>query len=277
MIFFNHGMLLLGSNHFLNIVNVPSDVTYTVSMLPPLPNYTGMIKINLKRKLQCNSSALSMNIRPQKVMQAAEWLMNNGSLYREEGIAFNLNWIYQYNTEISEDIHGDYEISDKQPITSNDSEDKNFEEEENLSEDEAEMPAGITDIILPPSDFVEDSERQHILSVAPAEGNRPLSIFRDKYSQELAYPGIFLGQPRSLSKQVHYSDICKSELQRSDQRAAMCVENIFFKTKKLQMKILLGKSNIALRKCKGNNKNLNAHQLKQAGAIDRLIRFDEGF
>ena len=113
-----------------NIVNVPSDVTYTVSMLPRLPNYTGMIKINLKRKLQCNSSALSMNIRPQKVMQAAEWLMNNGSLYREEGIAFNLNWIYQYNTEISEDIHGDYEISDKQPITSNDSEDKNFEEEE---------------------------------------------------------------------------------------------------------------------------------------------------
>ena len=59
-------------------------------------------------------------------MQAAEWLMNNGSLYREEGIAFNLNWIYQYNTEISEDIHGDYEISDKQPITSNDSEGENF-------------------------------------------------------------------------------------------------------------------------------------------------------
>ena len=68
--------------------------------------------------------------------------MNNGSLYREEGIVFNLNWIYQYNKEISEHEHGDYEISDKQPITSNDSEDENFEEGENLSEDEAEMPAG---------------------------------------------------------------------------------------------------------------------------------------
>ena len=32
----------------------------------------------------------------------------------------------------------------------------------------------------------------------------------------------------------------------------MCVENIFFKAKKLQMKIVLGKSQIALRKCKGN-------------------------
>ena len=40
---------------------------------------------------------------------------------------------------------------------------------------------------------------------------------------------------------MHYSEICKSELRRSDRRAAMYVENIFFKTKKLQMKILLGK------------------------------------
>ena len=40
-------------------------------------------------------------------MQVAEWLMNNGSLYREEGIVFNLNWIHQYNKEISEHQHGD--------------------------------------------------------------------------------------------------------------------------------------------------------------------------
>ena len=96
----------------------------------------------------------------------------------------------------------------------------------------------------------------------------------------MAYPGIFLGQARPESKRlvkVHYSDICKSELRQSDRRAAMCVENIFFKAKKLQMKILLGKSHIALRKCKGNNKNLSAEQLKQEGALDRLIRYDEGY
>ena len=62
----------------------------------------------------------------------------------------------------------------------------------------------------------------------------------------MAYPGIFLGQKRPDNKQlkvnVHYSDICKSELRRSDRRAAMCIENIFFKCKKLQMKILLSKA-----------------------------------
>ena len=38
---------------------------------------------------------------------------------------------------------------------------------------------------------------------------------------------------------VKYSEIFKSELRRSDYRCAMCVENIFFKTKKLPIKICL--------------------------------------
>ena len=106
--------------------------------------------------------------------------------------------------------------------------------------------------MLTSTDFLEDSERQDILNVAPAEGNRPLSIFRDKCCEELAYPSIFVGMKRPEIKErkvkVQYSNICKSELRRSDGRAAMCVENIFFKAKKLQMKIILGKSHIALRK-----------------------------
>ena len=111
--------------------------------------------------------------------------------------------------------------------------------------------------------------------------NTPISIFRDKYSEELAYPGIFLGQKRpdntNRLTSVHYSDICKSELRRSDRRAAMCVENIFFKTKKLQMKILLGQWQIALRKCQGNRHTITAGQLKQPGAIDNMIHHNEGF
>jgi len=32
---------------------------------------------------------------------------------------------------------------------------------------------------------------------------------------------------------ITYSDICKSELRQSDRRAAMCIENIFYKNKKV--------------------------------------------
>ena len=38
---------------------------------------------------------------------------------------------------------------------------------------------------------------------------------------------------------VKYGEIFKSELRQSDYRCATCVENIFFKTKKLRMKIYL--------------------------------------
>ena len=73
---------------------------------------------------------------------------------------------------------------------------------------------------------------------------------------------------------VYYSDICKSQLRRSDRRAAMCVKNIFYKTKKLQTKIILGKSQIAqISQCR----SLNAGRLKQQGTLEGLIHHDEGF
>ena len=54
-----------------NIVNVPADVTNTVNTPPRLPHETGTIKVQLKRQLQYKSSALSLNVRPHKVFQAA--------------------------------------------------------------------------------------------------------------------------------------------------------------------------------------------------------------
>ena len=41
--------------------------------------------------------------------------------------------------------------------------------------------------LLTASDFLDDNERQHIYNVAPGESNKPLSIFRDQHSEELAY------------------------------------------------------------------------------------------
>jgi hypothetical protein len=73
-----------------NVVNyVPEDVNNTVNMLPRLSHETGTIKVQLKRRLQYKSSALSLNIRPHKVMQAAAWLVNTSSLYQEQGITLN--------------------------------------------------------------------------------------------------------------------------------------------------------------------------------------------
>ena len=70
--------------------------------------------------------------------------------------------------------------------------------------------------MLAATGFLEGSERwAQIYNIAPGERSVPLSIFRDKYFEELAYPGILLGQKRPENDDrlvdVHYSDIRKSK------------------------------------------------------------------
>ena len=48
------------------------------------------------------------------------------------------------------------------------------------TEDDAEIPVGVTDTMLTATDFLEDNERAQIYNIAPGEGSVPLSIFRDK-------------------------------------------------------------------------------------------------
>ena len=64
--------------------------------------------------------------------------------------------------------------------------------------------------MLTATGFLEGSGQAQIYNITPGERSVPLSIFRDNYSEELAYPGIFLGQDDRLVD-VHYSDICKSK------------------------------------------------------------------
>ena len=248
------------------MVNFPAEVNNTVNMLPRLPQESGTIKVPLKRRLEYKSSALSLNVRPDKILQAANWLATNSILYREQGISFSTDRASSYSTNLSQNESKTGDVSQPNEQISG-SEDIHVNQLDDWSEDDAEIPAGVTDTILTTIDFLEDKERAQIYNIAPGEGSVPFSIFTDKYSEELAYPGIFVGQKRPENHDrlvdVHYSDICKSELRQSDRRAAMCIESIFFKTKNLQMKILSGKSQVALRKCKGNNRNLTAGHLSK--------------
>ena len=226
-----------------NVVNVPAEVNNTVNMLPQLPQESGTIKVQLKRQLEYKSSALSLNVRPNKILQAANWLATNSILYKEQGISFSTYRATSYSTNLSqnESKTGDF-LQPNEQISG--SEDIHVSQLNDWTEDDAEIPAGVTDAMLTAINFLEDNERAQIYKIAPREGSVPLSIFRDKYSERLAYPEIFVGQKRPENHDrlvdVHYSDICKSELRQSDRRAAMCIENIFFKTKNCKWRFLWG-------------------------------------
>ena len=62
---------------------------------------------------------------------------------------------------------------------------------------------------------------------------------------------------------VHWSTIVKSELRNCDRRVTEYIENVFFKYYKQQLKHLIDKVNISVRKIKlGNQVNLNAGYFK---------------
>ena len=135
-----------------NVVNVPADVNSTVNMLPRLADDTCTIKVQLKRRLQYKSSALSLKIRPNKVMQAAAWLVNTSPLYQDQGITIDENWLREVQNSQNETT-----ISS---AISNETDSETIENsvEDECSKDETEIPAGVTDTMLTPPDYVDNSE-----------------------------------------------------------------------------------------------------------------------
>ena len=153
-----------------NVVNVPADVSSTVNLLPRLGNETATIKVKLKKRLQYKSSALSLNVRPHKVIQAASWLMENSDLYKEEGIIVNRDWQSSFidNGPRSDrdELGNQSSKDDNDIITENFENDANEKElscnqnsdNNNWIEDDDEIPAGVTDTMLTDPDFLDDTE-----------------------------------------------------------------------------------------------------------------------
>ena len=163
----------------------------------------------------------------------------------------------------------------------------NNEIDDNWSEDEDSTQKGnnlgSNDTLLTAPSYMEDNEmeNEYQYTFAPGKGQQPMSVFRDKFSEELSYPNIFCGQHRPLNNErevpVYFSEICKSELRRRDRRAAQDRDNLFFKVKKLQMKTMLDKVEVCMRKCKSNDLNMNAGYLKNPTNMKNIVFDDIGY
>ena len=140
-------------------------------------------------------------------------------------------------------------------------------------------PTGANDTMLTEQDYLEPPEFQAIYNFAPAENSTPKSIFLDKYCEELAYPDIFMGhaRPQPIHVPIHYNEIVKSELLRADRRAAINVENLFFKLKKLQLKFLTSRTNLALRQHKTSDMTITAGSLRNPETIRNIVQHDQGY
>ena len=165
------------------------------------------------------------------------------------------------------------------PINIKKSENKQSYKDEMVSHMEAYFKVGNIDTLVDDADI--DNKYDKVFTFAPGEGHHPLSLYQDKDAEYLCFPTIFCGQtPPSRDERlvpVHYSDIVKWELRSVDRRAAQSVPNIFFKHKKLQMKQISDKVNLAVRRCKKRGKKITAAEARDSNYLDKLVNLDEGY
>ena len=137
-----------------HLVNVPADVNSTVNMLPRLPQESRTVQV--KRRLKYKSSALCLNVRHNKILQAANWLATNSMLYREHGISFSTDRAASYSTNLLQNEGKSGHVSQPNEQISGGEDTYQLDDR---TEDDVEMPAGETDTMLSATDFLEDSER----------------------------------------------------------------------------------------------------------------------
>ncbi|XP_060603886.1 uncharacterized protein LOC132756767 [Ruditapes philippinarum] len=251
-----------------NVVNVPASVSNTIKSLPRMLNEDETIMLKLKRKLAYKHHVAFENIRPNKVFDAAKWLVSNSALFRSEGIVVNETWLDQPQEAFNKEDDQDKPTTDCSADIDTWTEDENFND----------RPTGNMDTCLQSLDFREFNQ---VVCVAPGENNKPLALFYDTYSEILSFPTIFCGQSRvsNLIRQVplHYSDICKWELRNVDRRVALCVPNIFYKLKKLQIKQIKDKVTLAVRKCKLKGQTLTVEKMLSPEFVDNLTMQNDGY
>ena len=204
------------------------------------------------------------NVRPSKWVNAVKYLMKKKLFrcYVQEGLDTNWNdhfeemrqsdwneFIADADRKTAEELPPDKEQTDEtapsEETTSADN--TKGDESDAWSEDEEEEnsnPYSLMDTIMfeqitqPDNQHVTEIEAdgQHNISVAPSEGNIPISIFSDD-TEELAYPSMFCGEsrPTNVQREImvnilisanlncvgmtecaqHQSLICSSKLERS--------------------------------------------------------------
>ena len=276
-----------------NVINIPVDIQPTINCLPRPMDDNFTVAIQLKKKLSYKTVDFKENVRPLRVLTALHWLMNNSKLYRNSGIVIDDDW-FQEVTESAEETVREFlgvsreQTNDKHSIdnekqeqitSKKDTDAPTDYDSDHYSEIDANDHVGNIDTLVDDADI--DNKCDKVFTFAPGEGQHPLSLYNDKDKEYLCFPSIFCGQtPPSKEERivpVHYSDIVKWELRSVDRRAAQSVPNIFFKHKKLQMKQISDKVNLAVRRCKKRGQKITAAEARDANYLDKLVNLDEGY
>ncbi|KAK3926609.1 Rhodocoxin [Frankliniella fusca] len=193
-----------------SVINVPTQPDHTVrTVIPLLPEEDELCIVNIKRKLMHKRAYARSFVEKEKLVQWGRYLQST-PLYREHGAVFDESRLEAAEAEgdAEEPQYTDEgEVLYGQPDEPADREEM-FDrlgtiQHTLLTEDRA-CPA-------PPTVPCRADPETDEVDVAPGENNTPLSGVWGRKAEELSFPGVYLGQPRTFTRPVTRYQAMRSE------------------------------------------------------------------
>ena len=149
------------------------------------------------------------------IMRALKELCSR-NLYKTENISINSNWNHILELDNKGNKFDDDNIDSKSETNS-------------ISESERPTETLVHGFIA--SQRIHDLQDK-LIEIAPAEGQRPLGIFKDKHAEEMSFPTLFFGNPRGndILQIFRYQEIVKWELMHCSGHFSYHITNLFFNT-----------------------------------------------
>lgn len=158
---------------------VPANIVQTNNLLPRSTMEGSLLPVKLKRKLTYKGHYEYQYVDTMHIRQALQYLKETNVHYKD--VEFNEEWLNKFCREADSDAIEKARDSNVDSVeTSPDNVD-----DELLHEDTCLMPVDIGQEVL-------DQYFDHILNVAPAEGNSPVRLLSDPANEAKCFPVLFL-------------------------------------------------------------------------------------
>ena len=181
-----------------SVINIPTEPGETVKQVVPLmPRDDQLYVVNLKRRLVHKRPYASSYVSKEALQLWGEYL-SDSELYHKYGVTFDPVRVHEVPDVSDDPGEPDNQVHDGQ----------------------AQHSILMADGAPPAPSSSRRADTTDDIDVAPGEDRQPLSIVWDREAEELSFPSIYLGQPRTFKTRVTRFQAMTSEVRRVDRRGA---------------------------------------------------------
>ena len=270
------------------VVCVPSNIRKTTS-LPRGEDSDLILRVKLKRKLSYKGYYEYQFVNTNNVQTALEYLKRNNRWYSsvemvntnpsstEDGASTAVDSETTVKKEIKVHQQNSGQKFENQSTTQVDTEVSEYEQEENgVQYDTCLQPADVGQEVL-------DHYFDDIYNLAPAEGMNPVRLLQEHGNEAKSFPVLFpSGRNTYDEKRSLQLSLCRyfnTRLMNADNRFARDTNYIFYSQYLSELKQVIDKTQISLRKSsnssKDNTDKVTSKSLKTASNLKLLIQKDE--